>query len=89
MAKYRCRVCGYIYDEEQGDPDAGLAPGTKFKDIPDGWVCPVCGVSKKDLEPFKIKMAKKDKKLDPYEEVIKKLEEMEEGTPKRTMEFED
>ncbi|MBP1764629.1 MAG: Rubredoxin domain containing protein [Firmicutes bacterium] len=46
MAKWICSVCGYIYDEEQGDPDSGIAPGTKFEDIPDNWVCPVCGVGK-------------------------------------------
>ena len=46
MAKYRCTVCGYVYDPEQGDPDSGIKPGTAFEDIPDDWVCPVCGVAK-------------------------------------------
>jgi len=46
MAKYKCRVCGYIYDPELGDPDGGIKPGTPFEEIPDDWVCPVCGVSK-------------------------------------------
>ena len=46
MAKYECTVCGYIYDPEQGDPDGGIAAGTAFEDIPDDWVCPVCGASK-------------------------------------------
>ena len=41
---------GYIYDEELGDPDDGLAPGTLWEDIPDDWVCPDCGVSKFDFE---------------------------------------
>lgn len=45
MEKYEC-VCGYVYDEEKGDPDGGIAPGTKFEDIPDDWVCPVCGLGK-------------------------------------------
>ena len=49
---YRCRVCGYIYDPEKGDPDGGIPPGTEFEDIPDDWVCPVCGVSKDMFEPF-------------------------------------
>ena len=44
--KYRGTVCGYIYDEAVGMPDDGIAPGTKFEDIPDDFVCPVCGVSK-------------------------------------------
>jgi rubredoxin/flavin reductase (DIM6/NTAB) family NADH-FMN oxidoreductase RutF len=46
MDKYECSVCGYIYDPALGDPDGGIKPGTAFEDIPDGWVCPVCGASK-------------------------------------------
>ncbi|MCD6567506.1 MAG: rubredoxin [Dehalococcoidia bacterium] len=49
-ATYRCTVCGYIYDPTEGDPDGGIAPGTPFEDIPDDWVCPVCGVSKDMFE---------------------------------------
>ncbi len=48
--KYRCTVCGYIYDPELGDPDGGIAPGTPFEQIPDDWVCPVCGVAKNEFE---------------------------------------
>ncbi len=51
MIKYVCSVCGYIYDPEKGDPDSGIAPGTAFKDLPDGWVCPVCGVGKDMFNP--------------------------------------
>lgn len=47
--KYICRTCGLIYDEEQGDLDSGLAPGTRFTDIPDDWYCPLCLVSKDDF----------------------------------------
>jgi rubredoxin len=50
MDKYVCKVCGYVYDPEKGDPDGGIAPGTKFEDIPDDWVCPVCGASKSEFE---------------------------------------
>jgi flavin reductase (DIM6/NTAB) family NADH-FMN oxidoreductase RutF/rubredoxin len=50
MDKYVCKVCGYVYDPEKGDPDNGVAPGTKFEDIPDDWVCPVCGARKGDFE---------------------------------------
>ena len=50
MKKYKCTVCGYIYDREVGDPDSGIQPGTAFEDIPDGWECPVCGVGKDDFE---------------------------------------
>ncbi|MFA5388190.1 MAG: flavin reductase [Candidatus Omnitrophota bacterium] len=46
MQKYKCTVCGYIYDPDAGDPDGGVQPGTAFEDIPDSWVCPVCGASK-------------------------------------------
>lgn len=50
MEKWLCVVCGYVYDEEIGDPDSGIAPGTKFADIPEDWVCPLCGVSKDQFE---------------------------------------
>ena len=46
MDKYLCEPCGYIYDPEAGDPDNGIAPGTAFENIPDDWVCPVCGLGK-------------------------------------------
>lgn len=49
MKKYVCDVCGYIYDPELGDPDGGIAPGTAFEDLPDDWVCPICGVGKDDF----------------------------------------
>jgi len=50
MAKYECTVCGYTYDPEAGDPDGGINPGTPFDEIPDDWVCPVCGASKDQFE---------------------------------------
>jgi rubredoxin-NAD+ reductase len=53
MRKYICKSCGEIYDPEVGDPEAGIAPGTEFQEIPDDWVCPVCGVTKADFEPYK------------------------------------
>jgi len=46
MAKYKCTICDYIYDEAVGDPEHGIAPGTKFDDLPETWVCPICGVGK-------------------------------------------
>ena len=49
MKKYVCDVCGWIYDPEVGDPEGGIAPGTAFEDIPDDWVCPLCGVGKDDF----------------------------------------
>ena len=51
MDKYRCVICDYIYDPEIGDPVHGIAAGTSFDDIPDTWVCPLCGVDKSNFEP--------------------------------------
>lgn len=51
MEKYVCVICGYEYDPEEGDPDNGVAAGTKFEDIPADWVCPVCGAPKSEFEP--------------------------------------
>ncbi|MFO8184210.1 MAG: rubredoxin [Candidatus Aegiribacteria sp.] len=51
MKKYVCNVCGYIYNPEMGDPDGGIEAGTRFEDIPDDWVCPVCGVGKDQFSP--------------------------------------
>ena len=50
--QFICRACGYVYDEQDGDPDGGLAPGTRYEDIPDDWACPLCGVSKQDFYPY-------------------------------------
>jgi rubredoxin len=50
MESYICTICGYVYDSAQGDPDSGVAPGTSFADIPDDWVCPVCGADKSQFE---------------------------------------
>lgn len=51
MQKYECEACGYIYDPAKGDEDAGIAPGTPFEDLPDDWVCPLCGVGKDMFKP--------------------------------------
>lgn len=48
--KYVCKPCGYVYDPAFGDPDAGIAIGTKFEDIPEDWLCPVCGAKKSEFE---------------------------------------
>lgn len=49
MKKYVCDVCGWEYDEEQGAPEYGIAPGTKFEDLPEDFVCPLCGVGKESF----------------------------------------
>ena len=46
MDKYVCDVCGYVYDPAVGDPDNGIDPGTSFDQLPEDWVCPLCGVGK-------------------------------------------
>jgi rubredoxin-NAD+ reductase len=46
MAKYECNVCGWTYDEEKGDPEHGIAAGTRWEDVPEDWQCPDCGVTK-------------------------------------------
>ena len=50
MKKYICQACGWEYDEELGDPENSIAPGTKFEDLPDDFTCPLCGVGKEDFE---------------------------------------
>ncbi len=49
LPKYRCPACGYIYDPAKGDPDSGIEPGTAFDDLPDDWICPLCGTEKADF----------------------------------------
>ena len=51
MESYICTICQYVYDPGTGDPDNGIAPGTPFSQLPDNWVCPVCGASKDLFEP--------------------------------------
>jgi rubredoxin-NAD+ reductase len=50
MRKWMCVNCGYTYDEALGDPANGLAPGTRWEDIPQDWICPDCGMAKADFE---------------------------------------
>ena len=54
MKSYLCVICGYIYEEEKGDPVAGIAPGTKWEDVPLSWRCPDCGAGKEDFEMIEI-----------------------------------
>lgn len=52
LKKYICPPCGYVYDPVLGDPDSGIPAGTPFDDIPEDWICPVCGVTKSIFEPY-------------------------------------
>ena len=49
MEKYDCNVCNWVYDPEEGRPDEGIEPGTSFDDLPDDFVCPVCGAGKEEF----------------------------------------
>ncbi len=53
MKKYRCDICGYVYDPAVGDEAAGISAGTAFEDLPDDWECPVCGAAKEDFTEVK------------------------------------
>jgi len=50
--KFICATCGTIYDEAVGDADGGIPPGTRFEDLPDDWICPLCGTAKSAFEPY-------------------------------------
>lgn len=50
MAKYKCSVCGYVYDPELGDSESDVPAGTAFEKLPEDWVCPVCGAGKDEFE---------------------------------------
>ncbi len=50
MERYECQVCGYAYDPGEGDPDSGIPTETAFEELPDDWVCPVCGVNKSQFQ---------------------------------------
>lgn len=50
MNKYECTICGYVYDPMVGDPDNGIEPETPFEELPEDWVCPLCGVGKEDFD---------------------------------------
>ncbi len=50
MDKYVCTICDYVYDPKVGDPENGVPAGTAFENLPDDWLCPVCGVSKEEFE---------------------------------------
>lgn len=53
LLKYTCSVCGWVYDEAAGAPEQGIAPGTRYENLPDTFVCPLCGVDKTSFIPAK------------------------------------
>lgn len=78
MGKYICSVCGYIYDEENGIPEAGIAPGTAWEDLPEEWVCPICGAAKTEFSKRGENAATGEKKAIS---VIKTSSDMKELSP--------
>lgn len=54
MKKYMCVICGFVYDEEQGYPEGGIPPGTRWEDVPETWQCPDCGASKSEFEMMEV-----------------------------------
>ncbi len=53
MQKFKCKVCGHVFDPQKGDPTAEIEPGVDFADLPDNWTCPVCGAKKSKYRPLK------------------------------------
>jgi rubredoxin len=60
LTKWRCTVCGYIYDPDEGDPESGVKLGTSFEELPEDWVCPICGATKDQFEMVEQDETKKD-----------------------------
>jgi rubredoxin len=54
MTKWRCNLCGYVYDPEEGDPDNNIELGTVFEDLPEDWVCPDCGGGKEEFDEVEV-----------------------------------
>ncbi|HXP91763.1 MAG TPA: rubredoxin [Fibrobacteria bacterium] len=54
MKTWKCNVCGFEYSEERGLPEEGIAPGTRWEDVPEDWACPECGATKSEFEMIEI-----------------------------------
>ena len=78
MGKYVCSICGYIYDEAKGISEAGIAPGTAWEDLPEDWVCPLCGASKEEFQKMGESSPSEEKKTIP---VIESSSDMKELSP--------
>lgn len=76
MGKYVCSICGYTYDEATGIPDAGIAPGTKWEDLPEDWVCPICGATKAEFQKQGKSIAPAEKNPKPVIEVSSDMQEL-------------
>jgi rubredoxin len=76
MAKYVCSICGFIYDETNGIPEAGIVPGTRWEDLPADWVCPLCGATESEFEKQGESASKEVKKTTPIMEQSSDMKEM-------------
>lgn len=76
MAKYVCSVCGFVYDEAKGIPDAGIAPGSRWEDLPEDWVCPICGATKAEFEKQGESAAPAEKKSKPVIDVSTDMQQL-------------
>ena len=76
MTKYMCSICGFIYDEANGIPEAGIVPGTRWEDLPADWVCPFCGATKSEFEKQGESVSKEVKKTTPIMEQSSDMKEM-------------
>ena len=76
MVKYVCSICGFIYDEAKGIPEAGIAPGTVWGDLPEDWICPLCGASKSEFEKQGESAAPTEKKTVSIIELSTDMKEM-------------
>lgn len=78
MKKYVCIICGYIYDEAAGIPEKGIAPGTRWEDLPDDWSCPLCGASKSEFKEQTSGETKQDVKAESIAQIKVDNEELRE-----------
>jgi rubredoxin len=78
MAKYECSVCGYVYDEAKGIPEAGIAPGTAWGEVPEDWVCPLCGATKSEFKLQDEPEGTGERKVTP---ILEKTEDFRELSP--------
>ena len=76
MKKFVCKVCGYEYDPEVGDPDNGIEPGTAFEDLPDDWVCPICGATKAEFEKQGEVAVSSERKPEPVAKMSADMQEL-------------
>ena len=76
MAEYVCSVCGFVYDEAKGIPEAGIVSGTRLEDLPKDWVCPICGATKAEFEKQGEPAASAEKKSKPVIDVSTDMQQL-------------